>query len=329
MQKRALITGIYGQDGSYIAEILKDKGYEIHGIVQENLSSNSIKIKEYLNVNNIFNFEHIVDLNDYSSLKNILIKINPDEIYHMAAIHVSSESGKNSINNEAQLFNKNVNATLNILSICSEYLKNVKIVTAGSCLIFDNSKTLIQDENTVHASSSMYGLAKITELNLVKHFRSKGLHVSTAILYNHESSRRKNTFVTKKIVENLVAIKRNKKTSFVLGDIEVEKDWGYAKDYANAMYLMAQHSVARDYVLSSGVLVSIKSFIELAAKCLKISDWRECIIIDNGLITRKHNTTLCGDSSLAKKELNWDVKNTRIEEIVNTMVQNELHNKLY
>lgn len=326
--KRALITGIYGQDGSYLAELLKENGYEIHGTVQENFSSNSIKIKEYLNTNNVVNFEHIVDLNDYSSLKNILIKINPDEIYHMAAIHVSSESGKNSINNEAQLFNKNVNATLNILSICSEYLKNVKIVTAGSCLIFDNSKTLIQDETTVHASSSMYGLAKITELNLVQYFRSKGLHASTAILYNHESSRRKDTFVTKKIIKNLVAIKQNQLESFTLGSIGISKDWGYAKDYAYAMYLMCKQDFAKDYIISSGKLNSINNFIELTAKYLEIKDWKKHIMINDTIITRKIDTTLFGDCTLAKKELGWNGSSTSLDEIIEIMIKNELNNSL-
>ena len=328
MQKSVLITGIYGQDGSYIAEILKDKGYKVYGLIQNKLSNNAAKIKAHLMSQNIVDSEHVIDLNNYDDLKNFLIETSPEEIYHMAAIHVSSESGKSSINNEAQLFNNNVNATLNILSICSEYLKNVKIVTAGSCLIFDNSKTLIQDETTVPASSSMYGLAKITELNLVKYYRSKGLHVSTAILYNHESSRRKDTFITKKIIKNLVAIKQNKLEYFTLGDINFSKDWGCAKDYAYAMYLMSKQDFAKDYVVSSGKLNSIKEFIELTAEHLEIKEWKKYIIIDSTIITRKFNTTLFGDCTLAKKELGWNNSNTSLDEIIKIMIKNELNNDL-
>lgn len=326
--KKALITGIYGQDGSYLAELLKENGYEVYGLIQEQLSNNAKYIKNYLDIKDTIDKTFIVDLNNYTQLKVTLIKLHPDEIYHMAAHHVSSESNINTGYNEMLLFSKNVSATLNILGICNEYLKNTKIVTAGSCLVFDNSKTVSQNENTPLLSNSLYGLAKISELNLAQYYRARGLHASTAILYNHESSRRKDTFVTKKIVKNLVAIKQGKLKYFTLGNIDVNKDWGYAKDYAYGMYLMTQNHTANDYILSSGKLNSIKSFIELTAKFLEIKDWKKYVMTDDTIITRKHDTTLFGDCSLAQKELGWNNVNTSLDEIVKIMVQNELNNTL-
>lgn len=326
--KKALITGIYGQDGSYIAELLKDKQYEVYGLVQSTLSENAIKIKRYLDNKNIIKSIYIADLNSYENIKDILTELNPDEIYHMAAFHVSSESKVNVSFEEMQLFNKNINATLNILGICNQYLKNVRIVTAGSCLVFDNSETSVQDEETKLKSNSLYGLAKITEMNLVDYYRSKGLHVSTAILYNHESSRRKDTFVTKKIVKNLVAIKQKKINYFTLGDINIEKDWGYAKDYAYGMYLMTKQAIPRDYIFSSGETNSIKTFIEITAEKLGIKDWEKYIVIDDKIITRQNNTKLQGDCSLAIKQLKWNHQNTNLNKIITIMIKNELNNDL-
>lgn len=326
--KKALITGLYGQDGSYIAELLREKGYEVYGLVKDKLSDNARKIKQYLDQKNIVKAVYAIDLNSYDEVKDILVTIKPDEVYHFAAYHVSSQSSVHANFDEMQLFSKNVNATLNILGICNEYLKNTKIITAGSCLVFDNSKTTIQNESTELSSKSLYGLAKIAEMNLVKYYRNNGLHVSTAILYNHESSRRKDTFVTKKIVKNLVAIKQNKLDKFTLGDIDTEKDWGYAKDYVYAMYLMIQQNIAQDYILSSGKVESIRKFIELTAKKLDIKDWKKHINIDDNIITRKSNTKLVGDCSLAKQQLKWNNQNTSLDEIITIMIKNELNNSL-
>ncbi len=327
-RKKALITGIYGQDGSYIAELLKDEGYEVYGLVQNILSENATRIKKYLDKKDVIKLVYLVDLNSYEDVKKILIELKPDEIYHMAAFHVSSESKINISYEEMQLFNKNVNATLNILGICNEYLKNIKIVTAGSCLVFDNSETTMQNEETTMASNSLYGLAKITERNLVNYYRSKGLHASTVILYNHESSRRKDVFVTKKIVKNMIAIKQRKIKNFTLGSIDIEKDWGYAKDYVFAMYLMTKQNTASDYILSSGKTNSIRTFIEIVAKKLDISDWENYIILDDKIITRQNKTKLVGDCSLARNKLKWNHQNTNLDEIITIMIKNELNDNL-
>jgi GDPmannose 4,6-dehydratase len=325
--KKALITGIYGQDGSYIAELLKSKGYEVHGLIQATLSPNSKKIKEYLDKNNVVDFLHICELTCYDELKKILLIIRPEEIYHFAAFHVSSQSYTNDSSKEMKLYSKNINATLNILGISYDYLKSTKIVCAGSCLIYDNSNTLVQNEDTPPDSNSLYGLAKISEMNLVKYYRDKGLHASTAILYNHESSRRKDVFVTKKIVKNLVAIKNSEIDSFTLGNIDIEKDWGYAKDYVFAMYNMVHKNIPKDYILSSGNTITIRKFIELVAKKLNIMNWEKYIQFDEDIIKRVNNTKLKGDCSLANKDLNWTDKKD-IEEVIDIMIKNEYSDSL-
>lgn len=328
MAKKALITGIYGQDGSYMAEILSKKGYLVYGIIQNKLSANAEIIRTYLKKSEVSHEVQTIDLCSYNDVKRVFMEIKPDEVYHLAAYHVSSQSNVNSQSlNERNLFEKNVTATLNILNICYEYLPDTRIVTAGSCLMFDSSNTSIQNEKTSFSSSSLYGLAKITEASLVKYYRDKGCHYSTAILYNHESSRRKDDFVTKKIIKNLVAIKNQEIEKFSLGNIDINKDWGYARDYAYGMFLMISQSEPGDYILASGISHTIREFIEIASKKLAIKDWEKHILIDTTMLTRKFNTELLGDPSLANSKLNW--KNTlKLEELIELMIQNELHKSL-
>ena len=324
MKKKALITGIYGQDGSYLCELLLNKGYEVHGIVRKNLSNNSKRIKKLLENKGLLPKIHNVDLNDYDKLKELFLDIGPDEIYHVAAFHVSSEDIKGTKDlEEKQLFDYNVKSTSNILSICCDFMKNTKILTAGSCLMYDNSDTIQQDETTPFNSKSLYGLAKITENMLVRYYRNKGLYSCSAILYNHESSRRSSSFVTKKIVENMVKIKKGVIDSFTLGNINTKKDWGYAKDYAYGMYLMLQQNEARDYILSSGKLHTIKDFIEICSKKLDIYDWKKYIIIDSDIVNRKINTILKGNSKKAEFQIGF--KHTlSFEQLVGKMLDDEI-----
>ncbi|MBQ8475557.1 GDP-mannose 4,6-dehydratase [bacterium] len=321
--KKALITGIYGQDGSYLGELLSNEGTEVHGIIRENLSDNSKRIKNILNRQNIKPIEHITDLNDYSALKDLLLEIRPDEIYHMAAYHVSSEGvNQNKEYFDKVLFDYNVKSTSNILSICFEYLKNTHIVTAGSCLMFDNSKTKRQNEETEYNSKSLYGLAKITENSLVKYYRSKRQHSSCAILYNHESSRRSINFVTRKIINSLIKVKNKEIKNFTLGNLEIKKDWGWAKDYANAMILMARAKEAKDYVLSSGELHTIKEFIEICVLKLGLDNYEQYININSSIIDRKIEGQLFGDCSKIEKELNWK-KSLDFEGLIDLMIKEE------
>jgi GDPmannose 4,6-dehydratase len=324
-KKKALITGIFGQDGSYLCELLTGMDYEVHGIIHNRLSENSQRIRQELNKNGILPEIHIVDLNNFVAAKDTILEIKPDEIYHLAASHVSSQGfGAEKQFIEKELFEHNITATSNILYISYEYLKKPKIALAGSCLMFDASNTMVQTEKTPFKSSSLYGLAKITENLLAKYYRSKGLYVSTAILYNHESPRRSNMFVTKKIVENMTAIKNGKICGFTLGSLAALKDWGFAKDYVDGMYLMARQDYPDDYIFASEELHSIREFVEICAYKLGLDDWERFINIDPTILDRKTTGQLLGDCSKAKYVLKWK-KTVAFKELVELMLHYEIN----
>ncbi len=304
--KKALITGIYGQDGSYLCELLTHKGYEVHGIARSSLSIQSEKNKKVLLDQGICPEIHTIDLYDYDEMKELLLRIKPDEIYHVAAFHVSSEGVKERQQYyDTVLFNSNITTVSNILSICMEYLKKTKVFTAGSCLMYDATDCDKQDESTEFCSDSLYGLAKITENQLVAYYRRRGLFACTGILYNHESARRQSQYVTKKIVENMIAVKSGQKETFQLASLDAEKDWGYAGDYAYGMYLMLQAKEPRDYVLATGEMHTIRELVEICAEYLGLQDWQQHIEIDPNVVNRKVQCRLCGDSSKMEKELGW------------------------
>lgn len=323
--KKALITGIFGQDGSYLCEILHKLGYLVYGISKDNLSNNSKHIKKLLSSKGINPIIYNTDLNNLDTMTNLLVKLMPDEIYHLAAFHNSSEIPNVELN-EKLLYDYNTKSTSNILYIASEFLKT-KVVLAGSCLIYDDTNTNAQNELTTPNFRSLYGLAKISELNLANYYRNqRGLHVSFAILYNHESPRRSDTFVTKKIVKNLVKVKKGEIKHFTLGNVDTKKDWGYAKDYAYAMYLMAQQDKGDNYVLATNKQHSIKDIINICAKYLDIDNVYSYIETNNSILSRHLNATLQGDYSKAKNKLGFE-HTLDFEELIHLMISEELQHK--
>jgi len=309
LNKRVLITGIYGQDGSFLAEKFYEKKYEIHGICKADLSENSKSIKRELESRSIEIIEHPIDLYDHDAVAELIDRLIPDYIFHMAAIHRSANSlQNNNVIAESELFRKNVAATENILEGCAVYSRNSRIVTAGSCLMFDDTETERQSESTAFSSDSLYGIAKITENQLVRYYRRRGLFACTAILYNHESHRRGTEFVTRKIAEGLKAIQRRDKNYLELGNIDIEKDWGFAGDYVDAMILMADAGAPEDYVLSSGKLHTIREYIECCADLLGIDNWNDHIRCNTAVITRGNKARLFGDSKLIEGRLGWKRK---------------------
>ena len=304
---RALITGVYWQDGSYLCEQLRDQGYEVHGICHSVLSDTSKRIRRELEIENKLPIEHYESLYDYDAMERLILHIQPDEIYHMAAIHNSAESADNNLaRQECQLLRNNITATQNILSACSQISCQTRIATAGSCLMFDYSDTVFQNEATQFEADSMYGIAKITERQLVEYYRHRGLYASMAILYNHESHRRGERFVTRKISKGLRDIINGKVDSITLGGIDALKDWGYAGDYMKAMRLMLKADEPKDYILATGKLHSIEEFVSECAKQLHVEDWRKYIKIDEKMISRKIKGTLRGDASKIRQELGWE-----------------------
>lgn len=323
--KKAIITGIYGQDGSFLCEILVRRGYQVYGISKSVLSVNSLKIKQELENEGISHFADNVELYDFISVRDYIKEIQPDIIFHMAAYHVSSEGKGNGKNiREQEIFNKNVQATANILEVCYLYSKHTKVITAGSCLMYDASKTEYQTEKTLYESKSLYGLAKITENNLVQYYRAKGIFACTAILYNHESHRRASQFVTKKIVENMVKIKKRQIDFFTLGALDIEKDWGYAGDYAYAMYLMSQSALPKDYIVSTGETHTVCEFVEKCAQILGVANWENFVRVDKNVINREIRNRLVGKPVLIKKELQWEPQYLFVD-LVEEMVDYEIN----
>ncbi|MCK4789374.1 MAG: GDP-mannose 4,6-dehydratase [Desulfobacteraceae bacterium] len=323
--KRALITGPFGQDGSYLCELLAEHAYEVHGIIREPLSENSEKIKNYLASKSIEPIVHYCDLNEYDDVKKTIEQAKPAEIYHLAATHFSSELSTES--RDRSLYQNSVSVTFNILTAANEVQQAAKIVVAGSCLMFDASDVSPQNENTPFKTRSYYGLAKTTDNQLVIFFRHKGMHVSMAIFYNHESPRRRNGFVTSKIVKNMVSVAKGEIGSFELGDLNAIKDWGYAKDYVYGIWLMAQQSNADDYIFATGKGRTIRDFVDRTAGVLNISDWQQHVAIRPELVVRKLEIDLVGDPSHATRQLSWN-HSISFHQLVDLMVKNELSGQL-
>ena len=306
---------------SYLAELLKAKGYELMGIVRNPMSLNSARIKQELDKEGVFIETMDIPLTNYKLLREAINDFKPDEIYHLAASHYSAE--KADIATESNIFIDNISATSNILDICYNDMKGVHIVTAGSCLMYDATMTDMQSEETAFSSNSYYGIAKITENMLVEMFRARGLYACMAILYNHESHRRSDSFVTRKIVKNMVKVAKGEQKRFTLGTLDAKKDWGFAGDYVHAMYLMANQDAPQDYILSTGILHTIGEFVEECAKQLNIDNWRDCVDVDSSIIVRKNAATLRGNNSLAEQKLGWKV-NKSFKDIISEMINEEM-----
>ena len=322
MSKVALITGITGQDGSYLAELLLSKGYEVHGIVRrvalEDETHRLWRIKEILKDINI----HAGSLESYASLFNIILKIKPTEVYHLAA---QSYVGY-SFEDEFSTLNINVNGTHYLLSAVKEFAANkVKFYFAGSSEMFGKVKTVPQNENTPFNPRSSYGISKVTGYHLVKNYREAyKLHASNGILFNHESPRRGFEFVTRKISHAVARIKTGSKEKLKLGNISAKRDWGHAKDYVEAMWLMLQKETPEDYVIGTGKEHSVEEFAKNAFAHVGLN-YKDHIIIDEKLERPAEVDTLLADYSKAKKDLNWNPK-ISFNDLVTNMVENDLKN---
>ena len=322
MKKVALITGITGQDGSYLAELLLSKGYEVHGIVRrvalEDESHRLWRIRKILNDVTL----HAGSLESYASLFNIILKIKPNEVYHLAA---QSYVGY-SFEDEFSTLNININGTHYLLSAVKEFAANkVKFYFAGSSEMFGKVQTIPQNENTIFNPRSSYGISKVTGYHLVKNYREAyKVHASNGILFNHESPRRGFEFVTRKISHAVARIKKGSKKKLKLGNINAKRDWGHAKDYVEAMWLMLQKDNPEDYVIGTGKEHSVEDFAKKAFAHVGLN-YKDHIVIDKNLMRPAEVDTLLADYTKAKKNLNWKPK-TSFEDLVTTMVENDLEN---
>ena len=322
MSKVALITGITGQDGSYLAELLLAKGYKVHGIVRrvalEKESHRLLRIQKILKDITL----HAGSLESYARLYDIINKIKPDEIYHLAAqsyIGYSFEDAFSTIN-------MNINGTHYILNIIKELKdQKIKFYFAASSEMFGKTKEMPQNENTPFHPRSSYAISKVTSYHLVQNYREAyKLHASSGILFNHESPRRGFEFVTRKISNEVAKIKKGFQKKLKLGNIKAKRDWGHAKDYTYAMWLMMQQENGGDYVIGTGKQFTVENFAEKAFAHVGLN-YKDHVVIDKNLIRPADVDSLLADYTKAKKILKWEPKKG-FDDLVVDMVENDLKN---
>ena len=320
MAKVALITGITGQDGSYLSELLLSKGYKVHGIVRrvafEDESHRLSRIKNILNDVTL----HAGSLESYASLFNIILKIKPDEIYHLAA---QSYVGY-SFEDEFSTLNININGTHYLLSATKEFADNkVKFYFAGTSEMFGKVKETPQNENTPFNPRSSYGISKVTAYHLVKNYREAyNLHASSGILFNHESPRRGFEFVTRKISYSVARIKKGLQKKLILGNVKAKRDWGHAKDYVEAMWLMLQQEKPDDFVIGTGKEHSVEDFAKKAFAHVGLN-FKDYVVSDKNLFRPAEVDTLLANSSKAEKILKWKPK-ISFDDLVANMVDHDM-----
>jgi GDPmannose 4,6-dehydratase len=313
----ALITGCTGQDGSYLAEFLLDRGYEVHGLKRRSSSFNSERldhIYQDLHEAGTHFFLHYADLTDASSLATLLYDIRPDEIYNLGAqSHVK-------VSFEIPEFTADVVATgtLRLLEATRRTGVKCRFYQASSSEMFGSAPPP-QNESTPFHPRSPYACAKVFGHNITVNYReSYGLHASSGILFNHESPRRGETFVTRKITRAVAHIKHGLQHKLYLGNLEARRDWGYAPDYVRAMWLMLQQDKADDYVIGTGEAHTIREFAELAFAHAGL-DWREYVEIDPRYFRPAEVDHLCADPTTARRELAWEPVVT-FDQLVRLMV---------
>ena len=322
MEKIALITGITGQDGSYLAELLLEKGYAVHGIVRRTSNLLRSRIEHLRNDESVYGkslFLHYGDLSDVTTLRRIFSEVQPTEIYHLAGqshVGLSFEIPESTCEEIGM-------ATLRLLEIAREQLRPVRFYHASSSEIFGTATVSPQTENTPLQPASPYGCAKAFATQLARVYReSYGLFVCNGILYNHESPRRGENFVTRKIARAVARIARGLDQELSLGSLESRRDWGRAQDYVAAMWLMLQQDKPSDYIVATGETHSVRDFVEAAFAVVNLPS--EKYVKHNPAFDRPADPTqLVGSAEKAKRELGWQ-RHGSFNDLVREMVEAEL-----
>lgn len=317
--KKALITGITGQDGAYLSRLLLDKGYEVHGIVRrvalEDPEHRLWRIKDVMEKLKL----HSGSLESYASLFDVVEKVKPDECYHLGAQSFVSYS----FEDEFSTISTNINGTHYILSSIKNRAPKCKFYFAASSEMFGQVREVPQKETTPFHPRSPYGISKVAGFELARNYREAyGLFACSGILFNHESPMRGYEFVTRKISRGVAKIKLGLSKELRLGNLEAKRDWGFAKDYCEAMFLMLQQDKPDDYVISTGETHTVKEFAELAFSHVGLN-WKDYVKTDESLFRPAEVHELKGDSSKAKKILGWKPK-VSFEELVKMMVDADL-----
>jgi GDPmannose 4,6-dehydratase len=319
MAKRALITGISGQDGSYLAELLLEKGYEVHAVARrmaiENPEHRLYRIRHLIGKIEL----HGASLESYPSLFQVISSVRPDEVYHLAAQSFVSYS----FEDEFTTMNANVNGTHYMLAAVRELVPKARFYFAGSSEMFGNPPNVPQDEETIFRPRSPYGISKVAGYYLTRNYREAyGLYACSGILYNHESPRRGFEFVTRKITSQAARIKLGLASELRLGNLDARRDWGHALEYVKAMWMMLQRERPDDFVIATGVNYSVRDFAEMAFTHLGL-DLSKYLKIDDRYKRPAEVDNLLGDCTKARQELGWEYTLT-LQDLVREMVESDL-----
>ena len=324
MAKRAFITGITGQDGSYLAEMLLDKGYEVHGMVRRSSSFNNHRIKHLCpeeRERDTKLFLHYCDLTDGQNITHLILDLEPDEIYNLDA--------QNHVNVSFQSPQSTVQATgigaLNVLEAARQLsrTKSPKVYQASSSEMFGKVQESPQNEKTGFHPQSPYACAKVFAFHQTVNYREAyDLFAVNGILFNHESPRRSEQFVTRKITRAATRIKLGLQDKLYLGNLEAKRDWGYAKDYVAGMWQMLQHDKPEDFVLATGKAHTIRDFLKYSFEYLQL-DWTQYVETDPQFLSTTEANRLVGDYTKAKKTLGWE-PTVSCKELAELMVDHDL-----
>jgi GDPmannose 4,6-dehydratase len=318
-QKTALITGITGQDGSYLAELLLEKGYAVHGIARRI----AMEAPEY----RMNRLSHLLDrvelhpasMESYPSIFRVIQKVKPDEIYHLAAMSFVGHT----FDDEFSTLNTNINGTHFMLAAFKEAVPEGRLYFAATSEMFGKVNQVPQREDTPFHPRSAYGISKLAGYELTRNYRERyHLHTSSGILFNHESPRRGFEFVTRKITSHAARIKLGLAKELRLGNLDACRDWGHAQDYVRAMWMMLQQDEPGDYVIATGQTRSVRDFAEMAFRHVGL-DYRDYVKVDEAFLRPGEPELLVGDASLAKSRLGWDHEHT-FEQLVREMVDEDL-----
>lgn len=317
--KRALITGITGQDGSYLAELLLSKGYDVHGMVRRvAIEDPEHRLWRIYHLQDKLHL-HAASLESFPSIYNVVGAVQPDECYHLGA---QSYVGY-SFEDEFSTLKTNINGTHYLLSAMKQQCPECKLYYAASSEMFGATNTVPQDESTPFNPRSSYGISKVAGYHLTRNYREAyGLRAWAGILYNHESPRRGYEFVTRKITSRVAAIKLGLANEVRLGNLDAKRDWGHARDYVKAMWQMLQMDEPTDYVIATGKMRSVREFLAAAFSYVGLN-YEDYVVIDRRLLRPADVETLMGNASKAKRELDWSYT-TSFEDLVHEMVDEDL-----